>query len=68
MLLPLLLLLQLVRGAPLGQGLYPMPASVLQGQCGTGMGASLWEGLAVDGVAVGAGTPGFTPRKWGKSK
>nr|XP_021136265.1 serine protease 56 isoform X4 [Columba livia] len=29
-LLPLLLLLQLVRGAPLGQGLYPMPASVLQ--------------------------------------
>ncbi|XP_071668823.1 serine protease 56 isoform X4 [Patagioenas fasciata] len=29
-LLPLLPLLQLVGGAPLGQGLYPMPASVLQ--------------------------------------
>ncbi|KAM7107006.1 serine protease 56 [Ciconia maguari] len=30
MLLPLLPLLQLAEGAPLGQGLYPMPASVLQ--------------------------------------
>ncbi|NXM67253.1 PRS56 protease, partial [Serilophus lunatus] len=30
LLLPLLPLLQLVRGAPLGQGLYPMPASILQ--------------------------------------
>ncbi|XP_017665940.1 PREDICTED: serine protease 56 [Lepidothrix coronata] len=29
-LLPLLLLLQLVGGVPLGQGLYPMPASILQ--------------------------------------
>ncbi|NXE25605.1 PRS56 protease, partial [Ardeotis kori] len=29
-LLPLLPLLQLARGAPLGQGLYPMPAGVLQ--------------------------------------
>lgn len=58
----LLPLLQLVGGAPLGQRLYPMPASILQGQWGTGMGASLGESLAADGVAVGDGTLGFPLR------
>lgn len=38
-LLPLLPLLQLAGGAPLGQGLYPMPAGVLQGQWSKGTGA-----------------------------
>lgn len=59
-LLPLLPLLHLVGGAPLGQGLYPMPASVLQGQWGTGTGASLREGLDALRVAVGARTLEFT--------
>lgn len=63
----LLMLLQLAGGAPLGQGLYPMPASVLQGQWGTGTGSSLREGLAADGAAVGARTPRFTLRKWGRA-
>lgn len=36
----LLLLLQPARGAPMGQGLYPMPAGVLQGER-TGRG--LWD-------------------------
>ncbi|NXY80438.1 PRS56 protease, partial [Glareola pratincola] len=57
----LLMLLQVAGGAPLGQGLYPMPAGVLQGQWGTGTGASLREGLAADGAAVGARTPGGHP-------
>lgn len=56
-LLPMLSLLQLVGGAPLGQRLYPMPAGVLQGQWGTGMGASLREGLTVCRAAVDR-TPG----------
>lgn len=69
MLLLLLPLLQLAGGAPLGQGLYPMPAGVLQGQWGTGTGTSLGEGLAVDGAAaVTAGTPEFALRKEGKCK
>lgn len=58
----LLLLLQLVGGAPVGQRLYPMPASILQGQWGTGTGVSLRESLAADGVAVGDRTLGFTLR------
>ena len=61
-------LLQLAGGAPVGQGLYPMPAGVLQGQWGTGTGASLREDLAAGGAAVGAGTPGCTLRKGGEAQ